>query len=625
MLQNTPTLSDFLKKLFSPEQWTLDVYLAVFFFLFTIVSGVIVWLISLTLNFCWNYYKQKTLEKSVNPESYTQADIKSATNYYIRPLCTTNVDPANEDEPSKAKPTAVDLFKYVDEFLDESRERRFLIVLADSGMGKTSFALNYFARNKSKWLFWKRKRLALIHLGSRDAIEQINALERKNETDLILDAFDEDTKAIEDYRTRIEEIFDACSNFKHVIITSRTQFFPKDDEIPVNTGILKVSSTKLGESKVYELHKLYLVPFGSKQINKYLKKRFPYFWNYWKREKAKTIVEKIPLLSVRPMLLTHIPDLLETKEKIKYAFQLYETLIEKWLERETYWVNKENLRKFSEELAVDLHINRQVRGSEGIPRKELAPLARKYNVDLNEWQLAGRSLLNRDALGNYRFSHRSIMEYFFIVKFLAGDDKCKGEIWTDMMERFVADFFLSKSLKVKNLKLEYNYPETSKTSELIERSFPLGIIIRFDGLRFNLQGADFSKTEIMDLIYESISLKSNYRLIFSNIDLSHSNFENTDLSNILFVGCDLSYSNFQNCRLQGTEFYDSFLVEIDLMKTKAFSASFINCNLFNSSIPTGYGVGGGEVIADMVTAKVNCVSKYPTELSKYRTKFSYEE
>ena len=54
---------------------------------------------------------------------------------------------------------------------------RFLIVLADSGMGKTAFLLNYYARHRRRW-WWRLPgiELKLVPLNQPDANEMIAAV-----------------------------------------------------------------------------------------------------------------------------------------------------------------------------------------------------------------------------------------------------------------------------------------------------------------------------------------------------------------------------------------------------------------------------------------------------------------
>ena len=111
------------------------------------------------------------------------------------------------------------------------------------------------------------------------------------------------------------------------------------------------------------------------------------------RRKAREIAVKIPLLTVRPMLLAHLPDIIDSGVEIRDASDLYERMVQAWLERESPWVSKETLRVFSEHLGVVLYLNRESRGTERMTREELSGLATRLNMDVPQWKLTGRSLL----------------------------------------------------------------------------------------------------------------------------------------------------------------------------------------------------------------------------------------
>jgi len=380
---------------------------------------------------------RRLLNEKFSRGPFDKATIERSTRYYIRPKCS-NIDPAQEQEPRHALVATSDsLFDRVDYFLDHDDTHRHLLVLADSGTGKTSFVLNYYAHNARRPKFTPH-RLAIVPLGAKDADELIARVPDQEETVIFLDAFDEDTRAIEDHGARIRALMDACRKYRKVVITCRTQFFPKEEEIPVETGILRLGPRKAGEKGTYEFWKLYLSPFDDKDIEQYLRKRYP-IWARRSRKKARKVVSKIPLLSVRPMLLAHIPDVVASGAEINYTYQLYEVMVDAWLERETTWADKDALREFSERLAVDIYLNRQARGMEGVPRETLPKLAADWGIELQPWQMTGRSLLNRDADGNYKFAHRSIMEYLFVRRLVYGDRSCCGVILTDQMKRFLAE------------------------------------------------------------------------------------------------------------------------------------------------------------------------------------------
>ncbi len=262
------------------------------------------------------YNNRQILNKKLRIGAFDKAIIERATKYYIRPKCS-NVDPAQEVELRHAlMATREDLFKKVDDFIVNDVSRRHLLVLADSGIGKTSFVLNYYAYNAEKPKS-RRYQIALVSLGGSSAEELISQIPDKDATVIFLDALDEDRKAISDHRGRIHDLMELCKDFKKIIITCRTQFFPRGEEIPKETGILKLGPRSAGEKSIYEFWKLYLSPFDDSDIKKYIHKRYP-FWMKGKRQKALTIAQKIPMLTVRPMLLSHIPDIIESNIEITY-------------------------------------------------------------------------------------------------------------------------------------------------------------------------------------------------------------------------------------------------------------------------------------------------------------------
>jgi hypothetical protein len=312
-----------------------------------------------------------------------------------------------------------------------------MLLLADSGMGKTSFLLNYYARNQKKRKTLRR-RIVVIPLGRPNVIKKIEGIEHKKDTVLMLDAFDEDTEAIRDHRFRLQQIMEVCADFSRVVLTCRTQFFSSDEEIPKETGVAIVSPRKAGQGRMYKFYKLYLSPFTDLQVKQYLRMRFS-FWQYQNRKTALKIIDSIPELSVRPMLLAVVPDLVEKNHAVTDLYDLYEFMVESWLERESNWINKDILRAFSEKLAIDIYQKRDQRKSERISIKELSKLINLEMAEIERWKLTARSLLNRDAEGNYKFAHRSIMEYLYVTAFIKGRTDCLNKEWTDLMrELFVS-------------------------------------------------------------------------------------------------------------------------------------------------------------------------------------------
>jgi hypothetical protein len=71
---------------------------------------------------------------------------------------------------------------------------------------------------------------------------------------------------------------------------------------------------------------------------------------------------------------------------------------------------------------------------------ELSSIASLEPSEVERWRLTTRSLLNRDAVGNFRFAHRSILEYLFLRVYIDdGEETCLSARWSD----FVRQLFIS--------------------------------------------------------------------------------------------------------------------------------------------------------------------------------------
>lgn len=381
--------------------------------------------------------KAAKLEKSISAmtgvSALTEADIANACRWYLEPNCT-STDPS-EEEDLRDVVALSPLFKTIDEHLAKGGERRHVILLADSGMGKTSFCINYFDRERKKKKS-KRRRVAIVPLGTGDPIQQIESIEKQNETILFLDALDEDPNAAEDPQARLRQLMQSSARFKNVVVTCRSQFFESDERIPKGSGIMFAGARRAGVSREFPLHKLFLAPFNAEQVKSYLRRSFSVssWGSFTKRRKAARMVEAIPELSVRPMLLELVPELVRENKEIEQLHGLYEYLLASWLRREREWIGENELRDISIELAVRIFTKQRRGEGDRISAEELEEIARDHNSAIESWKLKSRSLLNRDTHGNFKFAHRSVMEFLVLEACLRGDERAISVEWTDLMK-----------------------------------------------------------------------------------------------------------------------------------------------------------------------------------------------
>ena len=273
---------------------------------------------------------RRLLERGLNNPDFDDAAIDRATRYYILPSCTVRDEAGEGDWGAADRVQREPLFDVMDRFLSDESSHHHLLVLAESGLGKTSFLLNYFARNLRR--VRKRHRIALVYLGRRDALEQLSRVSDPRRTVLFLDSLDEDPAARFDGRKRIAEIMEAAQRFQRVVVTCRTQFFTSEEEIPRDSGVIDVGPRPAGQAARFEFRRVYLAPFDLEDVQKYLRRRYT-FWQRKNRQKALDVARRMEDLAMRPMLLAHLPELVDAGRDFRTASDLFDEMVNAWIAR----------------------------------------------------------------------------------------------------------------------------------------------------------------------------------------------------------------------------------------------------------------------------------------------------
>ncbi len=361
------------------------------------------------------------LEKELQPQ-FSLADVRKSTQYYVPTHFQSNPPSQQSELILTHKITARQKlmpFFLQSAFKNDPEGQKFYMILAGSGMGKTTFMINLYVRYRQQ----QRKagdpfEIKLLPLGSPDLIKNLEQVADPTRTILLLDALDEDPEAARRYRHRMERILNKARDFRVVVFTCRTQFFPSEEDEPRDTGVLRFDTRK-GE---HSFAKMYLSPFDEQDIRFYLRKRYGAFRGRTK-QRAEQIVNQSPNLMVRPMLLSYIDDLLEEHSSFDYLSDLYRVLIQKWIDREAARVPetrreqfRDELYRFSREVALNIYANRKHRKGLFIGEREIKGFAERHQVKLEEMELKSRSLLNRNVMGQYKFAHKSILEYFLAME-----------------------------------------------------------------------------------------------------------------------------------------------------------------------------------------------------------------
>lgn len=250
----------------------------------------------------------------------------SLSRMYVEPSCQ-HYNPADKDEDNHAiSEIRAPVFKQLNDFFDgkftsNTDGNNQLLILADAGMGKTSLLVML------KLFHWNGNwpvgiRCELLKLG-KDSLDRINRLSDRHNTILLLDSLDEDPLAWGRLEQRLLELLDHTKNFRRVVISCRTQFFPEGDKDPF---------ARLGKLEIggFICPMFYLSPFSSLQVEEYLGKKFPptIFERMFKKQnqnkvRAYQILEKMHSLRMRPFLLSNIEDLMENPDANWNDYSVY--------------------------------------------------------------------------------------------------------------------------------------------------------------------------------------------------------------------------------------------------------------------------------------------------------------
>jgi formylglycine-generating enzyme required for sulfatase activity len=332
----------------------------------------------------------------------------------------------------------------------EKDGRHQMFILSDAGMGKTSLLLMLKLMHLTS--FWPQKYSCQLFKLGDDTLQRVRELPNKGETFLLLDALDEDRQAWKRIRDRLLELLQASEDFRRVIISSRTQFFPEMETDSLGRPEIKVLSG-------YHCPVLYLSPFTDGQVQEFIEKKLPLTLRHrllfqagkirQQRQRANHLLEQMQDLRMRPMLLHHLDKLLELddREQKWNAYTVYQALINEWLDREVrkfrahgYGRGKLPERKELFHACVRIAERMQRRGERIISEEELQQLilADQNIAWLEEFELGGRSLLNRNSERDFRFSHYTIQE--FLVAYGMINNACAASESvrpTDQLLRFL--------------------------------------------------------------------------------------------------------------------------------------------------------------------------------------------
>ncbi|MEI6139950.1 MAG: SUMF1/EgtB/PvdO family nonheme iron enzyme [Mariniphaga sp.] len=426
--------------------------------------------------------QDKKAAEDLKPE-FDYLYIKELSDIFIQTKAT-RISPnrcSNPDEAYKHGWNPFPLIKFMlkTSFNEKVENEKFYLVLADSGMGKTAFMVNLYLRNYSFFNFNEKYTIKLLRFQSPDRDHPVDVLERLKKVEpkdvrntiLLLDGLDEDPfifskdKSVSDetaFNNRIHQIVSATWEYKNIVITCRTQYFPQQE-----ADNYELTIKKPNDKGFYKLQKYYIFPFSNADIDKFLDKKYGIFkfWNRSKKKIAQQIVKDNSNLLARPMLMSYIDYLVEDDIIYTSSLQVYEVLIEKWLIRESQKWKKEdqqdifieNLRHLSHRVAIEVYNNWINDGKLLIAKERAKQIADQFQIELSADEVSGKSLLTCDANLNWKFAHKSILEFFLAQEIFENIDFA---IQFDFSGMDMARSFISKIIGTTTIR-SLNYVQVN--------------------------------------------------------------------------------------------------------------------------------------------------------------------
>lgn len=533
----------------------------------------------------------------------------------------------------------------VDDFLNYDEENAFLI-LGDYGCGKTSFLLNLAYKLAEAFLNGEGEYIPLF-IPLRDYAKSINfdslflnlfinkchmsnisidafkmLLEYKKFV-ILFDGFDEVAKRV-NYDVKFEifnEICKYCIGYTKVIVTCRPNYFQERREYKnlIQSAHLQFEPITYNNAEFVET---YIAELNRDQIEQYIscfeeelmKKGIqPMDLQYW-IENTHDLMD----LSKRPFLLNIIvqtlPKLVEEirdKESIKInAASLYKRYTEIWLDRENSkgktLIGKEEKLHFCVYIAYKLFENDllSLHFSE-FPneiKEYFKDLSRIDEIDYFSHDIQSCSFMNSDGMGNFKFIHKSFMEYFVACYIADGLTKLVRKN-ADIDEVLSVRGISSEIALFINDILEEDENIHTNVLKILEESIHYGnenikqnIVTILSKMKYNMKGIiennrsyareDFSHSVIVDALIK-------------NVDFSYATFYGAVIQNVVFVNCVFEDVYFQKATLKNVDFSYQTLEYADFSYSYLENCNFSNCLLGQAKISQATVSGSNFKYCDM--------------------------
>ncbi|GBC61290.1 hypothetical protein DENIS_2250 [Desulfonema ishimotonii] len=587
----------------------------------------------------WQYENWKTVRRQNTPfliEMMGHADL----NAYYAPTCFTN---------KKGRTFLVDDLLNV--FL-ENRTINFLTLLGDAGTGKSAFALHYFVGLARHWLRSPGSQRIPVFISLRGYAGRLSTEEFLIEEfkrifgvslsfitlqDLLLrgrfiffaDGFDEMASAGDRYlcagnlkelaklslrNILLENGIEKPQQANKVFLTCRTHYFLTDvrEEDTLRAGYTALYQEYAAKEN-FQMVRMAPRIFDADQIREYTLRSTQNGITARNAVSMMTDPYNLSRLSTQPllygMIIRTLPSYRNRKE-IGIA-DLYRAYTDLWISRDDwrfrmkpsgkrlilYQMALKMFRKgggffihFSElEVPEPHHLKGALQGAEITHLRD---------------EMMACEFLSCDSKGNYRFVHRSFMDYFLAeVCFLRIRESGERLVAYDHLEEETRAFLKSiisseksnlRNLNLSGLSLEKANLYQADLSGAVMKKIRLNMAVLMNA---NLQGADLTASDM-----GQVNLT---RSVLKDADLSSANLANARIREADLTHAKLNGSNFHGADLRRTKFRRARLAWADLREADLEGADLTGAVLTDADL-TGANLRGAILSeADLTGASLN--------------------
>ncbi len=586
----------------------------------------------------WQYEHWQEVKESGEDFLIEVMERANLREYYVTSYC----------KDKKGKKHSLD--ELLQEFLAKDASH-FLTLLGDFGTGKSSFSLHHYIHLARQYSEDHSNRIpifiSLKGYPGRLNIEQFILQEFYQKFDIQLsfdifqnlalqgkfvffvDGFDEMASlseqelTLQNFKELTKLTFEnvlfmtdpsgKTKKANKVFLTCRTHYFLSAAQ---ETELLRADYTILYRNYAtksnYQIARIHLQEFNDQQIKQYVLKHIQ---NQQETESILGIIKNtynLQELSTRPLLLEMIVKTipsLKGKGSINAA-SLYQAYTGMWIERDDWrsQMTAEGKRHFMWQLALkmlnkgggdfSLHYSELDKPNTEHLKKNFAK-----EEDYYKYETTTCSFLHRDSEGNYKFVHKSFMEYFLAECFFDSIKKKKTRVvdYEKLNEetKFFLKLFVSlnktgldgldlNSLSLTKIDLNGASLRGANLSGVDLRETNLGGV---DLRQFYLRGVDLSEADLSeaDLSEADLSEADLHKADLRKADLRKANLSGTYLNGtylwkVNLHGANLSRANLSRADLWGTDLGKANLSDVDLRKTNLSGANLSEADLRGANL-----------------------------------------